>query len=123
MLGKLRSIIENNNVSNKEAVISCPSYYTDAERKALLDACKIAEFTCVRLYNESAAITLSYGLFRKAELDALTPRHVVFLDFGHSKSSVFLASFTNTKGKILSQFHDRNLGVRDIDWILINKYD
>ena len=83
MLGKLRSIIENNNVSNKEAVISCPSYYTDSERKALLDACKIAEFTCVRLYNESAAITLSYGLFRKAELDALTPRHVVFLDFGH----------------------------------------
>lgn len=43
--------------------------------------------------NESAAICLSYGLFRKNELDGKSNRNVVFVDIGHSKFSLFAASF------------------------------
>lgn len=116
MLGDIRKIISLNNLPNHEAVISVPSYYTESERKALKDACRIAGLNPLRLFNESSAIALSYGLFRKSELDALTPRNVAFVDFGHSKFSCFIGSFTKEKLTIVSQIHERNLGARDMDW-------
>lgn len=79
-----------------DIVLSVPGYYTEFERKALLDACKVAEISVARLFNETSAITLSYGIFRKAELST-TPRNVVFVDLGHSKLSVFCSSFTKDK--------------------------
>jgi len=44
--------------------------------------------------NESSAISLTYGLYRKNELDPINSRNVLFIDFGHSKSSIFFTSFT-----------------------------
>lgn len=99
-----------------------PSYYTEQERKALLDACKIAEVNNLRFLNENAAVCLGYGIFRKAELDATVAKNVIFVDFGHSKTSAYCASFTKEKFKILAQSDERNLGARDIDWILAEHY-
>ena len=120
-LGKIRKIIAHNGFENKEAVVSVPSYYTAAERRALLDACKIAEVNVMRLFNENSAIALGYGIFRKAELTD-TARNVVFVDMGHSKTSAFAASFTKEKCQILAQQHDRNLGGRDMDWTVLEWY-
>jgi heat shock protein 4 len=58
-----------------------------------LDACKIAEIPIERLINETSAIAISYGLFRKKELEPEVARNVVFIDFGHSKTSAFVGSF------------------------------
>lgn len=41
-LNKLKLIIQKNNFDNKAAVIAIPPYFTQAERKAVLDAAKIA---------------------------------------------------------------------------------
>lgn len=118
MLNKLKDIILKNgvNFAASNVVISVPAYYTEQERKALLDACKIAEFPIERLFNETTAIATSYGLFRKADLDLETPRYVAFVDFGHSKTSAFVGSFTKEKVQILAQVNDRNFGARDLDW-------
>lgn len=121
MFQTLKQNIKQNDVAHNELVISVPSYYTEQERKALLDAAKIAEVNVVKLLNESTAITLGYGIFRKAELTT-TARNVCFIDFGHCKTSAFVSSFTNAKAKILHQVHERNLGVRDIDWKLLEFY-
>ena len=102
MLGDLRKIISLNNLPNNEAVISVPSYYTEAERKSLKDACKIAGLSPVKLLNENSAICLSYGLFRKTELEATVPRYVAFVDFGHSKFSCFVGEFYNEKVRIVA---------------------
>lgn len=102
-IGKLRHIIRINNLSDKEAVISVPNYYTEQEKKALIDACKIAEFHPTRLVSEAHAIATTYGIFRKSEFkDDKEPRNVVFVDIGHSKFSAFLASFTKDKATIIS---------------------
>ena len=122
MIGALRQIIATNNLPNHEAVISVPSYYTESERKSLRDACLIAGLNPTRMFNESSAISLSYGLFRKAELDPTVQRNVAFVDFGHSKFSAFVASFTKEKLAVLSQVHDRQLGARDMDWLVFQKY-
>lgn len=77
-------------------VISVPSYFTEFERKSLLDAAKIADVDVIRLFNESSAVALGYGIFRKADLTK-DARNVVFVDMGHSKLSAFCASFTKDK--------------------------
>jgi molecular chaperone DnaK (HSP70) len=75
-----------------------------------------------RLFNETTAIATSYGLFRKAELEAETPRFVAFVDFGHSKTSAFVGSFTKEKAQIVAQVNDRSFGARDLDWAVFEKY-
>lgn len=55
---------------SKELVISVPSYTTNIERQAYLDAAQIAGIKCLRLINESTAIALTYGFFKKNELSA-----------------------------------------------------
>ena len=64
-LNKLKLIIQKNNFDNKTAVIAVPPYFTQFERKAVLDAAKIAELGVNRLLNESTAVALDYGMFRK----------------------------------------------------------
>jgi molecular chaperone DnaK (HSP70) len=103
MIGELRRIITFNDLADKEAVVSCPSFFTESERKALLDAAKIADLKVYKLFSESSAVTLSYGLFRKNDLPEKDkePRNVIFVDFGHSKLSSFVSSFTKEKCSVL----------------------
>eukprot|EP00331_Platyophrya_macrostoma_P004412 CAMPEP_0176425616 /NCGR_PEP_ID=MMETSP0127-20121128/11484_1 /TAXON_ID=938130 /ORGANISM="Platyophrya macrostoma, Strain WH" /LENGTH=788 /DNA_ID=CAMNT_0017806789 /DNA_START=42 /DNA_END=2408 /DNA_ORIENTATION=+ len=121
MLQKLKDIVRKNEIGHSDFVLTCPSYFTEQERRALLDAAKLADVNVVRLLNEHAAIALAYGIFRKAELTA-DPRNVLFVDVGHSSTSVFLASFTKEKVTIIDQHHERHLGSRDIDWVVMDFY-
>jgi heat shock protein 4 len=50
------------------------------------------------------------------------PRYVAFIDFGHSKTSAFVGSFTKEKAQIVAQVNDRNFGARDIDWSIYEQY-
>ncbi len=55
MLNKIKNMLEKTGLNPKDMVISVPSYWTDQERKSLLDAAKIAEINVLRLFNECAA--------------------------------------------------------------------
>ena len=90
-----------NGFEDKEAVVAIPSFFTQAERKACLDAARIAELNVTRLINDSTAICLDYGMFRKADLSNDKARNVLFIDFGHSKFSTFLCSFTKDEMNVL----------------------
>ena len=46
----------------KDAVITCPAYFTDSQRQATKDAGKIAGLNVLRIINEPTAAALSYGL-------------------------------------------------------------
>ncbi|CAD8139686.1 unnamed protein product [Paramecium octaurelia] len=124
MLNKLKHVVAHNDINTQASnfCISVPAYYTESERKALIDACKIADIPLERLLNETTAIAINYGLFRKADLDADKPRHVAFVDFGHSKFSAFVGSFYKEKASVVAQVNERNLGARDIDWVLFEKF-
>ena len=111
-LKKAKTYFEKAGMTSKEIVISVPSYATNSERQAYLDATEIAGIQCVRLINESTACALTYGFFRKNDLDAEKARIVVFVDFGHSKLSVTFASFTKGKMKVIGTNSNRNLGAR-----------
>uniref|UniRef100_A0A7N8XAJ4 Heat shock protein 4a n=1 Tax=Mastacembelus armatus TaxID=205130 RepID=A0A7N8XAJ4_9TELE len=106
-----------------DCVISVPSYFTDAERRSVMDAAQIAGLNCLRLMNETTAVTLAYGIY-KQDLPAPEekPRIVVFVDLGHSGYQVSVCAFNKGKLKILATAFDSELGGKDFDDILVNHF-
>ncbi len=51
----------------KEAVITCPAYFTDSQRQATKDAGKIAGLKVLRIINEPTAACLAYGVGKGKE--------------------------------------------------------
>ena len=116
---KTKTFFEVSGVTTNDIVISVPSYYSNVERQGILDAAEIAGLKCIRLINEGTAIALNYGFFRKADLPDKEPRNVVFVDLGHSKTTITIASFLKGKTRIVIHKSDRNLGARNMDAILV----
>uniref|UniRef100_A0A8C6SDW8 Heat shock protein 4a n=1 Tax=Neogobius melanostomus TaxID=47308 RepID=A0A8C6SDW8_9GOBI len=106
-----------------DCVISVPSYFTDAERRSVVDAAQIAGLNCLRLMNETTAVTLAYGIY-KQDLPAPEekPRIVVFVDLGHSGYQVSVCAFNKGKLKILATAFDSDLGGKDFDDILVKHF-
>ncbi|CAL8104143.1 unnamed protein product [Orchesella dallaii] len=99
-----------------DCVISVPSYFTEAERRALLDAAQIAGLNPLRLFNETAAAALNYGIYKQdlpePEAEA---RNVVIVDCGHSAIQVCVVAFNKGKLKIIASTSDSDLGGRNFD--------
>ena len=75
----------------------------------MIDSAAIAGVKLLRVYNESTANVMNYGIFRKSDLSATDERLVGFIDFGHSKTSLFLAKIWKNKAEIIYEKNDRNL--------------
>lgn len=105
-----------------DCVITVPSYFNNAERKALLDAAGIAGLNCLRLLNETTSTALSYGFYR-TDLPAPEekPRNIIFVDFGHSAIQVSACAFSKGKLKMLAATSDL-VGGRDVDEMLANHF-
>lgn len=99
----------------KDVVVSVPDYYTVAERKALIEALNIADLNCTALINESSAVALAYGFFKRTQFEADKPRIVGFIDMGQSKTTISYVSFTKTHQKVLSVTSERFCGAREFD--------
>lgn len=101
-----------------DCVITVPSYFTNAERKALLDAAAIGGLNVLRLLNETTATALSYG-FYKQDLPNIEdkPRIVVFVDCGHASLQVSIVGFNKGKLKMIATACEQ-VGGRDFDLIM-----
>ncbi|XP_065200730.1 heat shock 70 kDa protein 4-like [Planococcus citri] len=102
-----------------QCVISVPSFFDNAQRLALLDAATIAGLNVLRIFNETAATALSYGIYKQdLPTPEEPPRNVIFVDCGHSSLQVSACAFNLGELKMLSSAADPQLGGRDIDIIL-----
>ncbi|XP_016416456.1 heat shock protein 105 kDa-like [Sinocyclocheilus rhinocerous] len=112
LLTKLKDIAEAN-LQKKvmECVISIPSFFTDSERTSVLDAAKIASLNCLKLMNDSTAVALIYGIYKK-DLPGCdeNPKIVAFVDMGHSALQVLSTAF------------DPYLGGKDFDQKLVEYF-
>ncbi|XP_020230583.1 heat shock 70 kDa protein 16 [Cajanus cajan] len=104
-----------------DCVIGIPSYFTDLQRRAYLDAAKIAGLKPLRLIHDCTATALSYGMY-KTDFGSASPVYVAFIDIGHCDTQVSIASFEFGKMKILSHAFDRSLGGRDFDEVLFSHF-
>jgi heat shock protein 4 len=120
-LVKLRDYFTASDIRASEFVLTVPSYFSNVERQSLMDAVHIAGLKCPRIINESTAIALQYGFFKKNDIAQSEPRNVAFIDFGHSKTTVTIAQFTKEKVKIMCHLSERNMGARDFDYEVMKK--
>jgi heat shock protein 4 len=100
-----------------DAVISVPSFFTDAQRQAVRDAAAIGGLNCLRVLNEGTAIALSYGMFKSAKKEFPEGKEtkVMFLDMGYAHFTATVAAFTNTGLRILASASDATNGGRELD--------
>ncbi|XP_053573145.1 heat shock 70 kDa protein 4 [Bombina bombina] len=106
-----------------DCVVAVPCFFTDAERRSVMDATQIAGLNCLRLINETTAVSLAYGIY-KQDLPAPEekPRIVVFVDMGHSGYQVSVCAFNKGKLKVLATAFDPLLGGRNFDDVLVNYF-
>ncbi|KAL5116169.1 adenyl-nucleotide exchange factor sse1 [Pleosporales sp. CAS-2024a] len=106
-----------------DVVLSCPVWYTDSQRRAILDAAEIAGLKCLRLLNDNTAVALGYGI---TKLDLPTaeekPRRVVFVNIGHSNYTATVVEFRKGELAVKSSAWDRHFGGRYIDKALIEHF-
>ncbi|WVR06056.1 hypothetical protein IAU60_003084 [Kwoniella sp. DSM 27419] len=123
-LGKLRDIAANElKQSISDVVLAVPGWYTDVQRRAVLDAANIAGLNPLRLINDTTAVALGYGI-TKADLPESTEaaRNVCFIDVGHSNYSVSVVGFSKGQLTVKSTAYDRNFGGRDFDYALVQHF-
>ncbi|KAF1912767.1 heat shock protein 70 family [Ampelomyces quisqualis] len=106
-----------------DVVLSCPVWYTDSQRRAILDAADIAGLKCLRLLNDNTAVALGYGI---TKLDLPTadekPRRVVFVNIGHSNYTATVVEFRKGELTVKSSAWDRHFGGRYIDQALVEHF-
>ncbi|CAN8005972.1 unnamed protein product [Ixodes hexagonus] len=118
---KLKEVAETAlRIKVNDCVVSVPHFFTDAERRALLDATQIAGLNCLRLMNETTAVALSFG-FYKNDLPEDKPRVVAFVDMGHSALQVALVAFNKDRLKMLATSFE-GVGGRDFDMVLVRYF-
>ena len=123
LLTKLKETTKNFTGSEpKDAVIACPSYFTDIQRRALLDAAELAGIKPLKIMNDTAATALGYGIYRSAEFDEKIPVNVAFVSMGQSHFSCTIASFTRQQLSILAEITDRTVGGRNLERLLMEHF-
>uniref|UniRef100_A0A8C7D163 Heat shock protein family A (Hsp70) member 4 like n=1 Tax=Oncorhynchus kisutch TaxID=8019 RepID=A0A8C7D163_ONCKI len=106
-----------------DCVISVPSFFTDAERRSVMDATQIAGLNCLRLINDTTAVALAYGIYKQdLPTPEEKPRNVVFVDLGHSSFQVSISAFNKGKLKVLATAFDPYLGGRNFDEALVDNF-
>ncbi|KAL2475601.1 Heat shock 70 kDa protein 16 [Abeliophyllum distichum] len=122
LLAHLKQIAEKNlETPISDCVIGVPSYLTDLQRRAYLNAAEIAGLKPLRLMHDCTATALGYGIY-KTDFPSGGPANIVFVDIGHCDMQVAVASFEPGRMKMLSHASDRNLGGRDFDEVLFRYF-
>ncbi|KAG9244469.1 putative heat shock protein Hsp88 [Calycina marina] len=106
-----------------DMVMSVPAWFTDSQRRSLMDAAEIAGLKLLRLMNDTTAAALGYGI---TKLDLPTgeekPRRVAFIDIGHSNYTCSIVEFRKGELSVKSTAYDRHFGGRDFDKALVEHF-
>lgn len=106
-----------------DVVLSVPPWFTDAQRRSIMDAAEIAGLKLLRLMNDTTATALGYGI-TKTDLPAgeEKPRRVAFIDIGHSNYTCSIVAFKKGELTVLSTAYDRHFGGRNFDKALVDHF-
>ena len=96
--------------SVKDAVITCPAYFNDAQRQATKDAGKIAGLNVLRVINEPTAAALAYGLDKDN-----SSHKVIIYDLGGGTFDVSILDIGDGVFEVLATNGNCFLGGDDFD--------
>ena len=93
----------------EEAVITCPAYFDDSQRKATKVAGEIAGFKVKLVINEPTAAALAYGLTKKKD------QQILVYDFGGGTFDVSILDISEDAIDVIATGGDTHLGGDDFD--------
>uniref|UniRef100_A0A6N2JZE2 Heat shock 70 kDa protein 17 n=1 Tax=Salix viminalis TaxID=40686 RepID=A0A6N2JZE2_SALVM len=98
----------------KDAVVSVPAYFGQAERRGLVQAAQLAGINVLSLINEHSGAALQYGIDKDFSNGS---RYVVFYDMGASSSYAALVYFSAYSAKEFGKTVSVNqFQVKDVRW-------
>lgn len=101
----------------KQAVITCPAYFTDAQRKATRDAGRIAGLEVLRIINEPTAAALAYGVDKEED------QTILVFDLGGGTFDISILEIYLVDGQpqieVKATSGDNRLGGDDFDKAVI----
>jgi len=93
----------------KNAVVTVPAYFNDAQRQSTKDAGKIAGLNVVRIINEPTAAAIAYGLNKAGE------KNILVFDLGGGTFDVSLLTIDDGFFEVVATSGDTHLGGEDFD--------
>jgi molecular chaperone DnaK len=115
ILQKMKSTAEDYLGSEvKEAVITVPAYFNDAERQATKEAGQIAGLDVKRIINEPTAAALAYGLDKKHK-----DMTIAVFDLGGGTFDISILELGDGVFEVKSTNGDTHLGGDDFDSVII----
>ncbi|KAK2613446.1 hypothetical protein N8I77_000361 [Diaporthe amygdali] len=104
-----------------DVVLSVPAWFTDIQRRALIDAAEVAGLKLLRLMNDTTAAALGYGI-TKLDLPSAEekPRRVAFVDVGASNYTCSIVEFKKGELVVKATAWDRHYGGRNFDKALVD---
>ncbi|UII33446.1 molecular chaperone DnaK [Fulvivirga ulvae] len=116
ILQKMKSTAEDYlGTEIKEAVITVPAYFNDAERHATKEAGQIAGLEVKRIINEPTAAALAYGLDKKDK-----DMKIAVYDLGGGTFDISILELGDGVFEVKSTNGDVHLGGDDFDQVIIN---
>jgi len=112
ILSKMRETAENYlGQEVKDAVVTVPAYFNDAQRQATKDAGMIAGLNVARIINEPTAAAIAFGLDQQKEKE----QNVLVYDLGGGTFDVSILTLDGGVFEVLSTAGDTHLGGEDFD--------
>ncbi|CAA6673343.1 unnamed protein product [Spirodela intermedia] len=94
----------------KDAVVTVPAYFNDAQRQATKDAGVISGLNVARIINEPTAAAIAYGLDKKGG-----EKNILVFDLGGGTFDVSILTIDNGVFEVLATNGDTHLGGEDFD--------
>ena len=117
ILGKMKETAESYlGEEVKQAVITVPAYFNDAQRQATKDAGKIAGLEVLRIINEPTAAALAYGLDKKET------KTIAVYDLGGGTFDITILEIDDGLFEVKSTNGDTFLGGEDFDMRIVNYF-
>jgi len=111
VLRKMKEIAENYlGVEIKNAVVTVPAYFNDAQRQATKDAGVIAGLNVARIINEPTAAAFAYGLDKKSK-----ESNILVYDLGGGTFDVSILTIDEGFFEVIATSGDTHLGGQDFD--------
>ena len=110
----------NNNPNIINFTIPVPDYYTLFHREKINLINEALNLKNINIINESSALTMYYGFiqynnlfFQKEQFDGM--ERILFIDFGYSKTSYIISSYSKNEFKVEKVICNPYLGGRNLD--------
>lgn len=117
VLTKMKNIAESFlGTTVKDAVVTVPAYFNDAQRQATKDAGTIAGLNVIRIINEPTAAALAYGLDKKGAGE----RNILIFDLGGGTFDVSLLTIDDGIFEVRATAGNGHLGGEDFDNLIVD---